>query len=179
MMSRKLIVLVVTAVVMMLVPACGGGGDDAASSGGDSADALKVIFMVNGVLGDKSFFDSAQRGLDQAEKELGVQTKTVETAPDDVALWEATLIDLAENEEYDIFIVGTWQISHLMYVNALVCLVWLVVGMRMPRPGNVKSMTYSFTGVDYVSANQTLDALLSVDGVIEAVLIESDGLQPR
>jgi basic membrane protein A len=65
-------------------------------------------------LGDKSFFDSAQRGVKRAEEELGVQTKTVESKPDDPALWEATLIDMAENEEYDLLIVGTWQMTQYL-----------------------------------------------------------------
>ena len=72
------------------------------------------------------------------------------------------------------YIAGTWEISHLMYVNAAICVVWLVVGISMPHLGNVKSMTYSLAGFDDLSANQTLDALLSVDGVIEVVLIESE-----
>jgi len=78
--------------------------------------ALKVVMVVNGVLGDKSFFDSAQRGLARAEAELGVQTKTIEAGLDETQ-WEPTLVDAAANEEYDLFIVGTWQmVSYLEQV---------------------------------------------------------------
>lgn len=124
-MLRKLMSLLAILIGMVLVTACvasppatGGeaaGGDSSGSeaSAGSATESeeepLKVIFLVNGVLGDKSFFDSAQRGLDRAEQELGVQTKTIETEPENPALWEATLIDAAENEEYDLFIVGTFQ----------------------------------------------------------------------
>ena len=120
-MSKKIVTLLTMVVVLMVIAACGGG--DTAGSGGDSGgqaagsgeESLKVILLINGVLGDKSFFDSAQRGMDRAEKELGVQTKTIETKPDDPALWEATLIDAAANEEYDIFIVGTWQMIQCLH----------------------------------------------------------------
>jgi basic membrane protein A len=72
--------------------------------------------LINGVLGDKSFFDSAQRGMDRAEQELGVQTKTIEAGLDPTK-WEAALVDAAANEEYDVFIVGTFQmISYLEQV---------------------------------------------------------------
>jgi len=121
-MKQKLFFLLTMVTMVLLVAACGGGatptpeasgGEEASSesSGEESSggEPLKVIYLVNGVLGDKSFFDSGQRGMDRAEQELGVQTKTVETEPANPALWEATLIDVAANEEYDILIVGTWQ----------------------------------------------------------------------
>lgn len=117
-MSRKLLSLLTIFAIAVLMAACGGsaGGGDTAAEGdsGGGEEPLKVIFLVNGVLGDKSFFDSAQRGLDRAEAELGVQTKTIETEPENTALWEATLIDAAENEDYDIFIVGTFQMSQFL-----------------------------------------------------------------
>jgi basic membrane protein A len=38
--------------------------DDAAAAAGEP---LKVLHFVNGVLGDKSFFDSAERGIQRAQ----------------------------------------------------------------------------------------------------------------
>ena len=77
---------------------------DAAATG----EPLKVLLFVNGVLGDKSFFDSAQRGLDKAVAELGVEGKTVEAGIDETQ-WESALIDTAANEEFDLMVVGTFQ----------------------------------------------------------------------
>ncbi len=71
---------------------------------------LKVVLFVNGELGDKSFFDSAQRGIEKAEEELGIESKTIEAGLDETQ-WEAALVEAADNEEYDIFIVGTYQVN--------------------------------------------------------------------
>jgi basic membrane protein A len=83
----------------------------AASSDADAAASeqpLRIVHFVNGVLGDKSFFDSAQRGIQRAADELSAETKTVEAGIDPTG-WEAALIDTAANEEFDIMVVGTFQ----------------------------------------------------------------------
>jgi basic membrane protein A len=69
---------------------------------------LKVLLFINGVLGDKSFFDSAQRGVERAEAELGIQSKTIEAGLDETQ-WGPALTDAAANEDYDLLIVGTYQ----------------------------------------------------------------------
>ncbi len=108
-MFRKLTVLLSMLIVLVLVAACGGGGDSASSSGDSGGeDSLKVVLFINGVLGDKSFFDSAQRGVDRAANELGIEVETVEAGLDETQ-WEAAMVDAAENKEYDLFIVGTFQ----------------------------------------------------------------------
>jgi basic membrane protein A len=122
-MSRKNLTLLLIVAMMLFVTACGGSAPEPAADGESNAGAegaessgdepLKVILYVNGVLGDKSFFDSAQRGVERAEAELGVQTKTIEAGLDETQ-WEAGLIDAAANEDFDILIVGTFQmISYL------------------------------------------------------------------
>ncbi len=118
-MYRKLFSLLTILTIILSVAACGGSSQPASSGGGDAdsgEEPLKVILLINGVLGDKSFFDSAQRGMDQAEKKLGVQTKTIEAGLDETS-WEPALVDAAANEEFDVFIVGTWQmVSYLEQV---------------------------------------------------------------
>jgi basic membrane protein A len=72
------------------------------------ADGPKsVALFINGTLGDKSFFDSAQRGMDRLQSELGLETRTVEAGWDPTR-WEAGLIDLADSGEYDTIITGTF-----------------------------------------------------------------------
>jgi basic membrane protein A len=79
--------------------------DDAAAAAGEP---LKVLHFVNGVLGDKSFFDSAERGIQRAQAELGAEVKTIEAGIDPTG-WEAALVDAAANEEFDVMVVGTFQ----------------------------------------------------------------------
>ena len=76
-------------------------------------EPVKVVNLINGVLGDKSFFDSAERGVRKAEQELNYSVKTIE-AGIDPARWEPALEDAAANEEYDILIVGTYQMSEFL-----------------------------------------------------------------
>jgi len=87
-----------------------------ASESTTDGEPLKVVLFVNGVLGDKSFFDSAQRGVDRAKAELGIEAKTIEAGLDETT-WEPALTDAMANEEYDVFIVGTFQT--IEYLQAL------------------------------------------------------------
>ncbi len=117
-MKHKLLLLISLFIVAsMLLAACGGGAETAAPpeevEGAPSAEAVKVVSLVNGVLGDKSFFDSSERGVRQAEDELNYTVKTIETGVDP-ATWEPGLEDAAANEDYDILIVGTWQLAEFL-----------------------------------------------------------------
>ena len=73
-------------------------------------DKPSLAFFVNGTLGDKSFFDSAQRGMDRLANDLGFETRTVE-AGFDPTRWESGMIDLADSGDYDIIITGTFSMA--------------------------------------------------------------------
>lgn len=104
--------LVATLFVLGVLAGCGPApATEAPKEGGTGGEpTLKVVNVVNGVLGDKSFFDSCQRGVDRAKNELGIEYKTIEAGVDP-ANWQPALKDAAENEEYDVLIVGTWQMT--------------------------------------------------------------------
>ena len=72
---------------------------------------VKIKYVVNGVLGDKSFFDSGQRGVDQIAKDFGAAVKTIELGIDPQN-WETGLNDaMADKDNYDIMIAGTYQMN--------------------------------------------------------------------
>ncbi len=79
-MKRFLTLLVLLA--MVLLTACGGKKEEAAPAPEVAAEKpLKVgIVLSIGGLGDKSFNDSAYRGLENAKKDLGIEFKHVEPA---------------------------------------------------------------------------------------------------
>lgn len=79
------------------------GSTTQAAAGGKP---INVLLFINGTLGDKSFFDSAQRGIDQAKQELGIQAKTIEASYDS-AQWEPALVDALNNNKYDVVVLGT------------------------------------------------------------------------
>lgn len=73
-------------------------------------EPLKIVLVINGVLGDKSFFDSAQRGMDMLLDEFdNIEVDTVELGIDP-ANWETGLYDvMSDSDSYDILITGTYQ----------------------------------------------------------------------
>lgn len=71
----------------------------------------KVCNLVNGNLGDKSFFDSAESGL-AALKEAGrIEYTTIEMGgtDEDQPAWLSNLYEVAESGEYDLIVCGTYQ----------------------------------------------------------------------
>lgn len=91
---------------------CGGGGTEPAEDPGTGEEALKVVCLLNGNLGDKSFFDSANQGMTMIKDQLGADTKVVEMGFDNTA-WESTLYEFADSD-YEVIIVGTYQMQELL-----------------------------------------------------------------
>lgn len=92
----------------------------------------KVIFLVSGNLGDKSFFDSANAGMERIKNELGCETKVLEMGTEP-SKWEPTLTDVS-GQAWDLIIVGTWQMTE-----------------------NVQKVAPKFPGKKYVIFDTTVD----------------------
>ena len=75
------------------------------------ADPYNVAYLVNGNLGDKSFFDSAESGLKGLEEAGRITLTTIEMGgtDEDQPTWLSTLYDVSESEEYDVIVCGTYQ----------------------------------------------------------------------
>lgn len=136
MMKRVLAMLLASAMVVS-VTACGGSGNsDTAEPAGDSAEApaedagageeaaeaapsgetYRAALLLNGTLGDKSFYDSANDGLTRLRDELGAdvfdfKVEQMGGAAADESKWEPTLLDYCDSGEYDVIIMGTWQMA--------------------------------------------------------------------
>lgn len=54
------------------------GGSNTASTADAPAAAQKVVYLINGALGDNAFYDSGQAGIDQLAAQYGVETRTIE-----------------------------------------------------------------------------------------------------
>ena len=103
----------------LLLTACGGKTDTAATTAAaESAkadakttaaaaetDAKKpsFVFVCTGQLGDKSFNDSANAGMEKIASDLGCEIKVIEIGRDQTK-WEPTFQDLAEEGKYDVII---------------------------------------------------------------------------
>ncbi len=87
-------------------PAADTGAESSGETAATPAAPLKVLLFINGSLGDKSFFDSAKRGIDRAVTELGIEANTIETTYD-ATQWEPALVDALANGDYDVIVLGT------------------------------------------------------------------------
>lgn len=75
--------------------------------------APRVALFVNGTLGDRSFFDSAARGLKSAGGSLGLVTRVVEAGVDPTR-WEASLLDAADGDDFDLIVAGGFPMVPLV-----------------------------------------------------------------
>lgn len=113
--AQKILALFLAAILMVMsFAACGNTSEDAASNAADGTaeSPLKVVYYVSGQLGDKSFFDSSNRGLERAVSELGIVGKTVEGGYDQ-SFWEPDLMELAE-ADWDVIVVGTYEMVEIL-----------------------------------------------------------------
>ena len=123
-MKRFLTFLLVLAMAFSLV-ACGnntttnnGSGNGTGNEGGDTStgEPYKAALLLNGTLGDKSFYDSANEGLTRLRDELGAdvfdfKVEQMGGTTADEPKWEPTLLDYCDSGEYDVIIMGTWQMA--------------------------------------------------------------------
>ncbi len=70
-MQKRIICLLL--LTIMLLAGCA----TPATSGAPNLE--KVVYLINGALGDQSFYDSGKVGIDQIASEYGVETRTIET----------------------------------------------------------------------------------------------------
>ena len=117
--TRVFVFITVLIVVGLVLAACAPAATPApaAQPAAPEQKAIKVVNLINGVQGDKSFFDSAVRGVTKAQSEFGLDVKTIEAGVDP-AKWQPALEDAAANEEYDVMILGTFQMSEFLQIVA-------------------------------------------------------------
>ena len=118
-MRKALIVIMLFLIISGFAFSAGSqeSGETQGDQGGaavESNEPLKVVNLINGTLGDKSFFDSAAHGMDLIKAEYGdkVEVKTIEMSYDETK-WEPTLLDVCD-QDWDIIIVGTWQMTEML-----------------------------------------------------------------
>lgn len=140
----KKVLITGIAVIMLMAIGFGITSCKKKETAASAEDKIKVVLYVNGTLGDKSFFDSAAKGIEKAVKELGIVAKVVEGSYDS-SRWEPDLLQLAEGD-WDIVIAGTWQ---------------LVEYLEKIAPNHPEKKFFTFdTSVNY--ANGNLDNVYSI-----------------
>lgn len=121
----------------------------------DKDHPLKVALVIHGTLGDKSFFDSAEAGLQKAVKELPVTLKTIE-AGNNRSNWQPALAD-ATDGDYDVIIAGTFDMSGFVadiapqYPDKKFILFDDTVDYSKGNLGNVLSLQYRVSTASYLA----------------------------
>lgn len=99
--------------LFLVIPLIGCGAKKENGKGNEkkTGKVHKVAYLVNGNLGDKSFFDSAMAGLTKLKNDGRITLKTIEMGgtEQDKPKWLSTLYEVSESKEYDVIVVGTYQ----------------------------------------------------------------------
>ena len=110
---KKFLALCLALIMVLSLAACGvkTPADTDTNTPDDSEKVYNVVYLVNGNLGDKSFFDSAQAGLEQLKADGRITLRTIEMGgtDEDQPAWLSNLYEVSESGEYDVVICGTYQ----------------------------------------------------------------------
>lgn len=119
--TKRGIISILLLAMVVLVSACGNNnsnGNNAASSSNTASSTeetkspYSVLYYINGTLGDKSFYDSAQAGLDRAVVDFGITAKTIEGGTNS-ADWPSGLASALSTGKYNVVITGTSQMADI------------------------------------------------------------------
>lgn len=106
---KKLIAVLMVLVMVLSFVGC---AQEAAVEEG-AEDKIRLVYIVNGTLGDKSFFDSGKEGLDMINEQYGDKFYTeVREMSYDSSVWESSAMDIA-SEGWDIIVLGTWDMMEI------------------------------------------------------------------
>ncbi len=113
---KKILSLLLVVVMIFSMTACAQKPAETPDGETPAVDGkqYKAALLLNGTLGDKSFFDSANSGLQKLKDELGAdkfdfKVEQMGATPADEPKWEPTLLEYCDGGEYDVIIIGTWQ----------------------------------------------------------------------
>lgn len=117
--KRFLVTVAAISAVSLSLAACGGGGGDepaettdGSSSVAEETEDFKVVNVLNGPLGDQSFFDDAERGMETLKSE-GYDVKSIEGELENPTQWQSNLESVSTGD-WDVVITGTTQMHDIL-----------------------------------------------------------------
>ena len=116
-MKKFISVVLASVMVVAMAAGCSSGSTETAENetteegAGEEGKVYNVCNLVNGNLGDKSFFDSAEAGLKELQDAGRITYNTIEMggSTEDQAKWQSYLEEVPASGEYDVIICGTYQ----------------------------------------------------------------------
>ena len=109
---KKAITLVTIFIACASLLIAGGSGETEAASAVADDGAFSALYLVNGNLGDKGFYDSAASGFYTIRDEDGANIKIVEMGRNE-ASYESYYLDASE-QDWDVIVSGTWSVMELV-----------------------------------------------------------------
>ncbi|MDO4500936.1 MAG: BMP family ABC transporter substrate-binding protein [Erysipelotrichaceae bacterium] len=118
---KKLLTVLLAVFMVFALAACGGKTEDGGNTGGGSeksamelakeAGKITIANVVNGTLGDKSFFDSGEEAMQWINRDYGDKAygQTIELTYD-TATWQTGLEEVFK-QGWDIIIAGTYDMK--------------------------------------------------------------------
>ena len=165
-MKRYLAILLAALMVVTVLAGCGGTSEPSSSeaasgsTGGETSSeaapetkVYNVVNLVNGNLGDKSFFDSCESGLAELQAAGRITYTTIEMGGTDAdqPTWKTTLEDVSASGEYDLIICGTYQMPD--YLNEVAANYpdqkYLIYDSESNQP-NVANINYKQNDMGYL-----------------------------
>lgn len=110
-MKKFISVLIASVMVVAMAAGCSSSSKPAEQPTESEGTVYNVCNLVNGNLGDKSFFDSAEAGLKALADAGRITYTTIEMggSTEDQAKWQSYLEEVSASGEYDYIICGTYQ----------------------------------------------------------------------
>lgn len=105
---KKILSLLLTITLLFTLAAC---SSKKGKGGTAKSDKTKIVLLISGTLGDKSFHDSSQNGMNMIKEKYGdkVEVKTIEMGPDKTK-FIPTLEDVSD-QDWDIIMSGTFHMK--------------------------------------------------------------------
>ncbi len=136
----------------------------------EEGKVYNVAYLVNGNLGDKSFFDSAEEGLAKLAADGRIDYVTIEMGgtEEDQPTWLSTLYEVSESGEYDVIVCGTYQMPDYLkeVATAYPDQYYLIFddNTYVGQNSNVINVTYRQNDMGYMMG--VYAALMTVDTTI-------------
>ena len=134
-------------------------------------DPLKIVYLCNGNLGDKGFYDSAHSGMLMLADTLGAEVKTIEMGSDETS-YESYYLDVSE-QDWDMIVSGTFSVKELAQNIAIefpeknYLIFDVAVDRSLVTTGNIMGLTYYSNQAAFLSGVLAAKMLDTEDAKID------------
>lgn len=112
---KKLLTVLLSVLMILCLAGCGAKTEnETPETQTEENEKLKIALCLNGTLGDKSFFDSGNEGMQWLKRDYGdkIEPTVLEFTYDDTT-WKSQLENVFMSEAYDVIIVGTYDMLEM------------------------------------------------------------------